>query len=412
MLRDEPYYWTMSLTGEEFNGAGYLSDVMLYFDESTFKVNINGREMLISTEIKCFNEPINLIFPVHEPMAQQKSFQLMRIFTECQDFIYHNPYMNPKRLKEELTYIVSGRPPKKNNIEELFDKFTQDKYTGTKKIYLRTLDKIIQFDRHADIESIDTKWLDKFSSFLKTQGANTNGISIHMRNLRAVFNYAIDNDTTNNYPFRKFKIKNEQTRKRDLTAQQLTLIRDCTCQPFQMIYRDLFMLIFYLCGINISDLLLLTKSNINNNRIEYHRKKTNKYYSIKIEPEAQAILDKYQGKKFLLSPMDSHSDYHHFLQRMNQQLKKLGMNYNEGKKWTGIPINPKLSTYYARHSWASIAAEIDIPTDTIALTLGHNTPYTTTDIYINHRLKKIDNANRMVLDYIKKFGGITIGTEK
>ena len=46
MLRDEPYYWTMSLTGEEFNGAGYLSDVMLYFDESTFKVNINGREML------------------------------------------------------------------------------------------------------------------------------------------------------------------------------------------------------------------------------------------------------------------------------------------------------------------------------------------------------------------------------
>ena len=57
------------------------------------------------------------------------------------------------------------------------------------------------------------------------------------------------------------------------------------------------------------------------------------------------------------------------------------------------------SMYWARHSWATIAAELDIPKETIAAALGHSSN-TVTDIYINFDRAKIDRANRQVLDYV------------
>ena len=94
---------------------------------------------------------------------------------------------------------------------------------------------------------------------------------------------------------------------------------------------------------------------------------------------------------------------------MNQQLKKIGMAYTEGAGWTGEPLFSDISSYYARHSWASIAAEVDVPMDVIGQALGHSTPYTTTDIYVNRRLRKIDEANRCVIDYLSKTKRDTVG---
>jgi integrase len=64
------------------------------------------------------------------------------------------------------------------------------------------------------------------------------------------------------------------------------------------------------------------------------------------------------------------------------------------------PIEPKLSTYWARHTWATIAAELDIPKETIAAGLGHNIGSPITSIYIDFNMKKVDEANRKIIDYI------------
>ena len=361
---------------------------------------MNGSPFLISTGICCTHEPVGMIFPPTEQGARAKTARLTDLYTRCEDYVYRHPDLPVPDMRRHLTQIVTGKPTDKVTLEKLFEEYSRHKTESYRQMYERTLKKILEYDHKASLDTINKRWLEAFSDRLKKSGANVNGVAHHMRNLRAVFNYAIDEDLTGNYPFRKFRIKHEQTRKRDLTIEQLRAVRDCDCEPFQEPYRDFFMLIFYLCGINIGDLLLLKRENVNNGRIEYHRRKTNKYYSIKIEPEAQAIIDKYKGKDWLLSPMDTNTDYHQFMKRMNQQLKKLGMSHEVGKGWSGTPIFSNLSTYYARHSWASIAAEIDIPIDVIAQALGHSTPYTTTDIYVNRRLKKIDEANRKIIDYL------------
>lgn len=356
---------------------------------------------LIHTGITCVNEPINMMFPVSEQNAHSKSVRLMTAYTQCEDFCFRNQTMPDVKLRYHLTEIVTGKSAIRIDIWTMFDKFASEKYEGTRKMYERTSRKVTEFDSKADFESIDKRWLERFHKWLMDGGANANGAAHHLRNLRAVFNYAIEEEVTNNYPFRKYKIRYEQTRKRDLTIDQLCQLRDVQLLPFQEPYRDIFMLMFYLCGINAGDLFLLTKDNVNNGRIEYYRQKTKKYYSIKIEPEAQVILEKYKGEKYLLNMMDNNVDYHQPLKRMNQQLKKIGKVYKEGEKWEGTALFPGISSYYARHTWASIAAEADIPMDVIAQALGHASPYSTTDIYVNRRLKKIDEANRKVLDFIK-----------
>lgn len=364
-----------------------------------FRMN-SGKVFMVHTGLACRYEPVNFVFPRSEVNGKTKEFKLMSLYMKCEDFTIHNSSLPERLMQEKLKEIITGKKKDRNTISEMFKKYVEDKYDGTKKIYDRTLKKILDFDCMANFDTIDKKWLEKFESWLSRDGANVNGISIHMRNLRAIFNFAIDEDVTNNYPFRKYKIKHEQTGKRDLTVKQIRTLRDYPCNGTSREYRDMFMLIFYLCGINIGDLLMLTKNNVKNGRIEYHRRKTNKYYSIKIEPEAQEIIDRYSGKEWLLSPLDTNKDYHTYLRRMNQQLKKIGMEYKEGIGYSGDALFPDLSTYYARHSWASIAAEADVPMDVISQALGHSTPYTTTDVYVNRRLKKIDEANRTVIDFI------------
>ncbi len=376
--------------------------------DGTFPVKLrfkplNQPAFILATGIKCFNEPHDYNFPSSEEGARAKSFRLRKILTECEEYVYYNKDLSYSKLKSGLTTLVTGKSTDCNSVETMFHKFSENKYKGTKAIYMRTLKKILEFDKKVSFDDIDKKWLERFEAHLRKDGANTNGVSLHMRNLRAIFNFALDDDITQNYPFRKYKIKHEQTRKRDLSVAQLKTLCNYPCPQFQKKYVELFMLSFYLCGINMGDLFLLKNSDIHNGRIEYYRQKTKKYYSIKIEPEARQIIDKYKGKDFLLEFMDQNSDYHQPLKRMNQQLKRVGMNYAEGIGWGGTPLFPDISSYYARHSWASIAADIDIPIDVIAQALGHANPYATTDIYVNRRLKKIDEANRRVLDYIKEY---------
>ena len=164
------------------------------------------------------------------------------------------------------------------------------------------------------------------------------------------------------------------------------------------------MLMFYFIGINAVDLLTAKTSALVNGRFEYKRAKTGKLYSIKVEPEAQVIIDKYKGKDFVLNIMDEYKDYKNFLHRMGIALKEIGETERKGLggKKTRKPLFPDLSSYWTRHSWATIAAEIDIPKEVIAHALGHSwANATVTDIYIRFDEKKVDEANRKVLDYLK-----------
>lgn len=274
---------------------------------------------------------------------------------------------------------------------------------GTKGVYKHTLDKIRAFDHDIDkksFEEIDLKWLNDFEHFC-AQTASKNARNIHLRNIRAVFNNAIDYEITSAYPFRRFKIKPEATRKRSLTVEELRKLFDYPVEPYAEIYREMFKLIFMFIGINTIDLYGL-ESITKDGRIEYKRAKTHRDYSIKVEPEAMEIINKYHGKNGLLCIADRWRDSRNFRHQCNKALQRIGKVERVGlggKKIITAEFE-KVTTYYARHSWATIARSIGVSIDDIALALGHGDGHNLTRIYIDEDRQKIDYANRRVLDWV------------
>lgn len=286
------------------------------------------------------------------------------------------------RIKELVLEKVFKKESK-NTFIDYFDEFVSLKTKKrTREIYLNTRKKIIDFDPDCTFEKIDRKWLTSFENWM-LESMKINSVAINLRNIRAVFNYAIDEEYTNVYPFRKFQIKKEQTVHRCLSVEELRDLKNYDCEKWREKYFDIFMLSFYLIGINMIDLFGLTE--IMDGRIEYYRAKTHKLYSIKVEPEAEEIINKYRGKEHLLSFADDYKNHHDFLGKLDSAIKI---------------FSPKISSYWARHTWATLASRLDISKETISEALGHNIGSSITSIYISFDRNKIDEANRKVIDYL------------
>jgi len=281
------------------------------------------------------------------------------------------------------------------------DRFIATKKPGsTRTLYLQTLEKVRTYagDGPLYIEDMGRAWLAGLEASIE---GKVNTRSVHLRNVRAICNFALDEEYTDFYPFRKFKIKSEETRKRALTLEQMRAIRDLKCEPWQELHRDMFLLIFYLIGINPVDLFTAPKDALKDGRLEYRRAKTGRLYSIKVEDEAKALISKYKGKLYLLSILDNYGDYKWYLHHLDNALKTLGMKAPMGHRRKGKAIEPDLSAYWARHTWATMAAEIEVADPTISLALGHSTAgHRTTAVYIKRNSKKIDDANRRVIDHL------------
>lgn len=305
-------------------------------------------------------------------------------------------------FKERILTEVINKPTKpKGCFVDIFEEFADNHKESTKELYYYSLRRIEQFDKYIATRSIDEigiPWLTRFESWL-AQTNSKNARNILLRNIRAVFNYALDCEYTTNYPFRRFKIRPEATRKRAMTVEQLRSLAVYPVEDYQVFYRDMFVLMFCLIGINVVDLYSL--GGIVDGRVEYRRAKTHRLYSIKVEPEAQAIIDKYHGTKNLLCIADRWTTHSQFGKQMNKALKRMGemQRVGRGGKKVLEPIVTGLTTYWARHTWATIAASLDIPKETIAHALGHGND-TVTDIYIDFDKRKVDEANRKVLDYV------------
>lgn len=148
----------------------------------------------------------------------------------------------------------------------------------TKEIYYVTMRKMQQYDsnlKSRTFEDITKDWLTGFDTFLKERTPSINARSVYLRNIRAVFRDAIDNEITMFYPFRAFKIKTEQTQKRSLTIQELRFLFAYEGDKKQTWAIDMFKLSLFLIGINLVDLCGL-KDIGNDGRIHYKRAKTKK----------------------------------------------------------------------------------------------------------------------------------------
>lgn len=296
---------------------------------------------------------------------------------------------------KKLLLYLSNKGTENENVQRLF-KTQYEAFVATKEnattidIYKNVTNKIKEYCDYESLElrDIDIDWLNGYTEKLRQDRNCTNSIAINLRCIRAVLNFARKRGVIKEYVFSMYKIKTEETRKRSLTVEQLRTLYRADLSKIRSKHRDMFFLIFFLMGINMIDLSRLTK--IENGRITYRRAKTGTLYDIKVEPEAMAIIDKYRGKEHLLKVFDKLTSYKYYEVALNDTLSKICAELEL----------PKISAYWARHTFATIAYEIGIPTDTIADCLGHKSTHKITEIYIKKDLNKIDEANRKVIDYV------------
>lgn len=318
------------------------------------------------------------------------------------DVIYMPVNSLISKLKGQTTHGSSFTTYMKHRVVQL----KKEKRHGYAKSYEVTLNHLEAFHPgEIAFKEITISFLNDFKGHLRrARSCRVNTLRIYLNNIRAVFYHAIDNDIIKGdfSPFRKFKIEQEKTAKRALDIADIKKLMKCRTSVTKQQQRaiDIFLLIFYLVGINLKDLLYLKPEDLHKGRIEYNRFKTGRAYSIKVYPDALAIIKRHKGKKYLLCFMDEKEKVspgrmeeadHDVLSQMNKLLKTIVKN----KK---LPF--KVTTYTARHSWATIASKAGISRDVIAHALGHGID-SMTDIYIDFDMAKVDQANRSVISKLK-----------
>ncbi len=374
-----------------------------------FIVNYKTKRFQVFTGLKSTEKFEGLAFPKSVPNSRARTLRLAKLYSDLEEYMISHSSESPQQMKEHMKAIINdGEPKVERNLLYYIGEYIKTKpKDSTKQVFATTAKRIERFDKDATFDTIDRNWLEKYQVNEVLKGRKVNGIAIDLRNIRTVFNWAIDNEITTKYPFRKFQIKTEREQYLYLNVEEMREFRDIEVEPFMEKYRDIFMLGFYLIGINISDLLELPADCIRNGRIKYRRNKTARLYDIKVEPEAMAIIEKYRGKNHLLNILDDGTKESSFRQTLGSYIKRIGPTKMVKNKRGALikkeitPLHPDIVWYTARRSWATMAASLDIPKETIGKALGHSEwDNTTTDLYITFDYRKVDEANRRVIDYL------------
>ena len=269
----------------------------------------------------------------------------------------------------------------------------------TSETYKATLKSFMSFRDEQDVplDGITSEMMLMYEAYLKTREVRMNTISFYMRNLRAVYNRAVEKGlTTQNNPFRHVYTGVDKTVKRAIPIKAIKALKelDLSMNPTLDFARDMFLFSFYTRGMSFIDMAYLKKADIKNGILTYRRRKTGQELSIKWEKCMAEIVAKYpENKTDFLLPIIKESgnerkQYDNALHLVNYRLKELS---------TMLKLQRPLTMYVARHSWASAAKAKNVPLSVISEGMGHDSE-ATTQIYLASLEKSVvDKANKMIL---------------
>jgi len=273
----------------------------------------------------------------------------------------------------------------------------------TSETYATTFNSFLRFREKRDIlfDEMCASLMVEYESYLKKIGLCPNSTSFYMRNLRAIYNRAVEKDLSpQKHPFKHVYTGVDKTIKRAVTLKVIRHIRNLELSetPAEDYARDLFMFSFYTRGMSFVDMAYLKKSDLRNGILSYRRQKTGQQLFIKWEKPMQEIIAKYDTSDtpYLLPIIrnmttDERRQYLNAAHLVNSRLKRLGERLK-----LAIP----LTSYVARHAWASIAKSKNIPVSIISEAMGHDSE-TTTRIYLaSLDTSIVDRANYTILKSI------------
>ena len=271
----------------------------------------------------------------------------------------------------------------------------------TSETYMSALCSFKRFreDKDMGLDELDSDVVMAYEAYLKNCGVTPNSSSFYMRNLRAVYNRAVEKGLTpQRFPFKYVYTGVDRTVKRAVPLKVVRRIKemDFSKNPAFDFARDMFLLSFYTRGMSFVDMAYLRKKDLQNGVLSYRRRKTGQQLFIKWEMCMQEIVDKYDTSHsgYLLpiikplSGIEERKQYIYAAHNINRCLKIIG-------KELGLSVS--LTLYVARHAWASIARSKNVPLSVISEGMGHDSE-TTTRIYLaSLDTEAIDKANNMIL---------------
>ena len=292
----------------------------------------------------------------------------------------------------------------------------------TSETYTATLNSFMAFREEQDvpIDGISSDLMLMYEAYLKARGVRMNTISFYMRNLRAVYNRAVEKGlTSQNNPFRHVYTGVDKTVKRAIPIKAIKALKelDLSMKPSLDFARDMFMFSFYTRGMSFVDMAYLRKTDLQNGILTYRRRKTGQELTIKWEKCMAEIIAKYSENQtdFLLPIIkeqgngrnsESHQaclngrvvtdegeanerrQYDNALHLVNYRLKKLS---------TMLKLQRPITMYVARHSWASVAKAKNVPLSVISEGMGHDSEATTQIYLASLETSVVDKANKMIL---------------
>lgn len=274
-----------------------------------------------------------------------------------------------------------------NNVEECFNYYVsvlreqgRVRYAG---MYEVSLNSFIKYARNLDIpfSDIDVTWLKKYEIWMLQQGLAINTISTRIRHLRAVFNMAIEHHVIDNdcYPFHVYKVSKitQSPPKRAMTKEDIQKVLSYKPNTdIEKLALALFTFSYFTAGINFIDMAMLKHENILDGKLCYLRAKTKKQIVIPLQDKAKEIITIFSvsstsNSDYIFPILSKHhktevqkaNRLHKVLAKVNKSLKQIGLEL-------GLPI--KLTTYVARHSFATVLKRAGVSTSIISESLGHS----------------------------------------
>ena len=288
-------------------------------------------------------------------------------------------------------------------MEKIIHKLKEIGKQRTSETYRTTLNSFRRYRRGEDIEIglLNADLVCDYERWLHGQGVCQNSSSFYMRILRAVYNRAVrEGKTENRNPFQRVYTGIARTTKRAIGANALRQLENLSIRDIKTRFaRDLFMFSFYTQGMAFVDMAHLKRSNINDGYLVYYRQKTGQLISIRWTEQMEQIVKQYEATQtgYLLPIIKS-------LHHQRSQIRSCQYEVNKLLKSVAekADLKQNLTMYVARHSWASIAHELNIPIDIISRGMGHSSEKTTR-IY----LKEIDcgrlaEANQQVMSFLRQ----------
>ena len=292
---------------------------------------------------------------------------------------------------------------------------TSETYTATLKSFMAFRD-----EQDVPLDGISSDMMLMYEAHLKARGVRMNTISFYMRNLRAVYNRAVEKGLTQpNNPFRHVYTGVDKTVKRAIPIKAIKALKelDLSMKPSLDFARDMFLFSFYTRGMSFVDIAYLKKTDLQNGILTYRRRKTGQELSIKWEKCMAEIIAKYpENKTDYLLPIikeegngrnsvshqaclngrvvtdegkaNERRQYDNTLHLVNYRLKELS---------TMLKLQRPLTMYVARHSWASAAKAKNVPLSVISEGMGHDSEATTQIYLASLETSVVDKANKMIL---------------